>query len=406
MIYKIEIENFGSIKERQVIELDVPASLSDLDNRLADIFPGAGRKAPKVIAVFGANASGKSTLLKALDVLTRFPSYHPMQVPGGFVFDSFLGEKILGQPIFLAIELGGVVDLSPPPGADIQYCVYRYELQFDWAGNNQYVVGEENLYQKPAGVSRWRRMFERRKGQVKGPTETKIFPLAGYAAIIDKLPVNASLIATLAEFQHGPSSVLVEASRRALRRIEILPPDQLQYDLVNYLGSNPDVLTNLNSEIRMIDVGLESMRIEQSTAGPIALFKHDGLARELSWPLESHGTRSFLTIYPMLAKVLSEGGVAIIDELDAQLHPVLLTHIVEWFHGRGNRNPHDAQLWFTSHNASVLNDLTKEEILICEKDGEGKTEIYSLTEVAGVKRSENFYAKYLGGVYGGVPQLG
>lgn len=415
LIYKIEIENFGSIKDRQIIDLDVPASLSDPDGRLVEIFPGADRKAPKVVAVFGANASGKTTLLKALDVLTRFPRYYPLKVNEQFFFDAFQDEASFAKPISLALEFGGPVELDGIASDDgdstgllasPESCVYRYELVFESFHGNQYIVGQENLYQRPVGAPRWRRLFERQNGKVKGPTDGKIFPLSGYSAIIDKLPTHASLIATLAEFQHRPSTILVEASSRVSRRIGSDSPDRVADVLVGYLGSNPEVLSSLNTELRKIDVGLESVRIEQTGSGPIALFKHDGLTKELRWPLESHGTRSFLAIYPLLANALSDGGVVIIDEIDAQLHPILLTHIVEWFQGRGDRNPHNAQLWFTSHSASLLSDLTKEEILICEKDAAGKTEIFGLRQVAGVKRDENFYAKYLGGIYGGVPQIG
>jgi len=60
----------------------------------------------------------------------------------------------------------------------------------------------------------------------------------------------------------------------------------------------------------------------------------------------------------------------------------------------------------TCNNASLLEDLVKEEILFCKKDDQGRTTVYGLRDVQAVRRSDNYYRKYLGGVYGAVPHLG
>ena len=58
------------------------------------------------------------------------------------------------------------------------------------------------------------------------------------------------------------------------------------------------------------------------------------------------------------------------------------------------------------HNVSLLEDLSKDEVVFCEKDSQGKTDIYSLNDIRAVRRDDNFYKKYRGGVYGAVPRLG
>lgn len=72
MIYRLEIENFGSIRERQTIDLLADANASNDDNHLAPIWKGSIERAPKVIAIYGPNASGKSTVLRAFSWLTWF----------------------------------------------------------------------------------------------------------------------------------------------------------------------------------------------------------------------------------------------------------------------------------------------------------------------------------------------
>jgi len=79
--------------------------------------------------------------------------------------------------------------------------------------------------------------------------------------------------------------------------------------------------------------------------------------------------------------------------------------MVRWFYAVSGRNKLDAQLWLSCHSASLLDDLSKEEIVICEKDRQGRSHCYSLMDVK-VRRDENHYRKYLSGAYGGVPHLG
>jgi predicted ATPase len=83
----------------------------------------------------------------------------------------------------------------------------------------------------------------------------------------------------------------------------------------------------------------------------------------------------------------------------------MIPEMIGWFYASNSRNPYDAQLWFTCHSASLLDNLNKEEIVICEKDRRGRTTFHSLMDVK-VRRDDNHYRKYMSGVYGGVPQLG
>ena len=131
----------------------------------------------------------------------------------------------------------------------------------------------------------------------------------------------------------------------------------------------------------------------------------EGLIEALPASLESHGTRLFIGIFPYIIQALQNGGVALIDELDLAIHPLVLPEIIRWFHDP-ERNPHGAQLWMTCQNASLLESLAKEEVLFCEKDSRGRTTIYGLRDIQAVRRGDNFYRKYLSGVYGAVPNVG
>jgi AAA15 family ATPase/GTPase len=165
------------------------------------------------------------------------------------------------------------------------------------------------------------------------------------------------------------------------------------------------MVEQLNKELRRIDVGVEAMRFQETSGGLVPMFKHSGLQVEMPWILESHGTQSFIKMFPTLTLALAQGGMSVIDEFDASIHPLVLPELLGWFYDSERRNRLNAQLWLTCHSVSLLDDLTKEEIVICEKDRKGRTQAHSLMDVK-VRRDENLYRKYLSGAYGGVPRIG
>ena len=412
MLYRLEIENFCSIRERQTLDLTIAPNVPDPDNRFAEIFLGSKLRAPKVIALYGANASGKTTVLRALDLITGFPRHNPRINEGiAFSFDAFNNSESYDEPVRLAIELGGMMNLSPADSdADFkqrEFGVFRYEVEFSRLGNDGYTVSRELLLQRPASATKWRRVFERDGQHFKGPTkDVRFFSLARYGMILDKLPPATSVIATLAEYHHAPSTALATASKKIFTNVRLNPGADHDVALVDYLADTPALVSRLNDNLGRIDLGLDQMRIEQTPKGPMPMFKHGGHKRELPWPAESQGTRAFIRIFPFIEQALQQGGVAIIDEIDGMMHPLLLPEIVGWFYDSQERNADDAQLWLSCHSASLLDDLTKEEVVICEKDNQGRTEMFSLMDVGGVRRDNNLYKKYLSGVYGGVPHIG
>ena len=147
------------------------------------------------------------------------------------------------------------------------------------------------------------------------------------------------------------------------------------------------------------------MEIEQRKDGLEANFIHEGLQIPMPWFLESHTTQSFIRIYANLIYPLLTGGIAIIDELDASIHPLFLPELVGWFYD-AERNRSGAQLWMSCHSVSLMDDLVKEEIVLCEKDRRGRTQAFSLMDVRALRLRDNLYKKYLAGVYGSVSHIG
>ena len=102
---------------------------------------------------------------------------------------------------------------------------------------------------------------------------------------------------------------------------------------------------------------------------------------------------------------LNSGVPAALDEVDGDLHVDIAVEVLDWFRSR-ETNPRDAQLFVTSHNVGLLDDLEKEEVFIVEKDGNGATKVHGAQDVRGLRRDARLYPKYRAGVLGGLPKIG
>ena len=122
---------------------------------------------------------------------------------------------------------------------------------------------------------------------------------------------------------------------------------------------------------------------------------------------ESLGTKKFFTMSAPIINSLQEGKILIIDELDASLHPVLTKHLIQLFHDK-SINTKNAQLIFATHDTNLLNRhiFRRDQIWMTEKDKYGSTDIYSLAQFKNVRKTEDFEKQYIQGKYGAIPYLG
>jgi predicted ATPase len=139
-------------------------------------------------------------------------------------------------------------------------------------------------------------------------------------------------------------------------------------------------LEHLNRELRRFDAGLESMSIEQGEQGFFAKLKHIGLDNFIFLSEESTGTQRFIEIFPLLHFALQSGSIAVIDELDTDFHPLLIPELFRWF-SDPDKNPHNAQLFFTAHNPALLDNLEKEQIFFLEKPSGESTNVYGASRI-------------------------
>lgn len=120
---------------------------------------------------------------------------------------------------------------------------------------------------------------------------------------------------------------------------------------------------------------------------------------------ESEGTKKMFDLSPFVYQALKDGTPLIIDEFDARLHPLLTKKIIELFHTSKNKQ---AQLIFVTHDVNLLSPeiLRRDQIDFVEKDKYGASHLYTLTEIKGVRNDASYEKDYIQGKYGAIPFLG
>lgn len=121
---------------------------------------------------------------------------------------------------------------------------------------------------------------------------------------------------------------------------------------------------------------------------------------------ESDGTRKLMSIAPAIESVLNKGGILLVDELEKELHPMLVNFIVAKFQSKRS-NPNGAQIIFTTHNTELLNleFMRKDQIYFADKrKSDGSSELYSVTDFT-TKTADNIRKGYLVGKYGATPNV-
>lgn len=397
MIYKITIENFYSVAEKQEIFFGISKNAPDLPCFKVSR-SDENIRLPAVIGFFGSNASGKTTILRTVISSVMF-ALHSFDWKDeiDLYFQPYRQKEWWGKPTKISIEFESQLS------KEAHSAIFRYELHISHHGKEfgNKGVAYEALSYAPSG--KFRCLFKR-NGQefyfgrdfgsltANDPRKNSIRP-------------NASVLSTLTKLNH-PLSAYLSRLIRTIKTNFIF--NKMNLDASRWLSvyaNDSSCLDRLNNELRRFDVGLESMIVEQGNQGLYAKFKHIGLDDFIFLSEESAGTQRFVEIFPRLHYALETGSIAIIDELDTDFHPLLIPELFRWFNDP-DRNLHNAQLIFSAHNPAILDYLQKEQVFLLEKPSGKSTNVYGVRDIKGLRREPSLMKKYIAGELGAVPYIG
>lgn len=200
----------------------------------------------------------------------------------------------------------------------------------------------------------------------------------------------------------GIEEMKFEFNNQEIDGTESLPsdiPDGMKAMLIDFKKA----LSAMNNESEV------SLRVGKVTAKSEHFgIDKNGKQRRYSIELsdESDGTRRLMSYAPAIESVLNKGGLLLVDELEKELHPVLVNFIISKFQS-SQSNPKGAQIIFTTHNTDLMNLelLRKDQIyLVDKKRSEGASELYSISDF-NTKTSDNIHKGYLMGKYGAIPDV-
>lgn len=395
MIVNFSIQNFGSIKDKQTLSFEADASQHLEDTYVVHT---AGKRLLKLALIYGANASGKTTVLKALDFLRELvlnPKEKKTDILdfSPYLFDANTPE----QPTELTIEF-----------VHEEVC-YQYEVAF----TRQAIISEALYIDTFERVLIYSRTTDIEEQLTKINFSDKITLEKSALQILElntlwnntvlggflKTNINLEEFRRVADW-FGNYLKSIVAPRTLLGRYVTDKIDEKEI-------SKEEVLEILKkADFNISDIIVERRKDPIKGINRINLFSEhtvNNISYVLPMEQESEGTKRFYGFAGILALLIKTPTIFPIDELESSLHPDLYTHFLLSF----LQNAQHSQLIATTHNRELLGntDIFRNDVIWFTNKGEDcATELYSLADFD-TSNIKNFLNAYKIGKFSGVPRL-
>lgn len=410
MLLQFNVSNALSFKQEAILDL---VAGSDISHREFLIAAGKQKVVPTV-AIYGANAAGKSNLFKAMTAAIMFVrNSEKMQIntPTGiipFVMDEE-GRSGKTRFDFIFIHEGIKYEYGFVADASKVYEEYLYEYK---SAKPSMIFERENTneYRYTVTLKKELKPFEKRT------TENKLFlatatawnckitekPFRWFDEMIDTYNGD-SVQATMADALDSEDQEEIRSfARKYLRAADFNITD---YVFTVKAGMPEDLV--LPPGLSFDESLLANMKRWELTM--VHTLEKDGQINTVTLPyqLESDGTQMYFAYCPAIYRALKKGKTVVVDDIDNKLHPLLVRNLVSLFHDH-NTNPNGAQLIFNTHDVDLLDldFLRRDQIYFVEKDNKtGESELYALSDFS-PRKTDKIQKGYMLGRYGAIPNIG
>ncbi len=394
MLYSFKVRNFQSFLGEAHISMEMN---QHVPNDYRSFNTATGKKLSKMMAIIGPNASGKTAVIKSMTFLDWFIKHS---------FQNSVDAPIPLVPHFSAKD--------KPSHFEFEFEMDQQEWRYFLIADERRVYSE-SLYSKQSRTFSYVFTRDWDEGNQKYIIKQKQFGLLQREA--EKVRENASLIATAAQYQVPLAQKMVSSC--ILSNVNIFGRqhiDDVQIISASALYAGNELIRNqMNQLLCSWDLGLSGVKVEeqihiqdsgkeQHVFVPFGLHKVGHESHSLMFKHESSGTQGAYLLLSRILPALNRGGLAIIDELEADLHPHMLNPILDLFFSP-KTNPKNAQIIFTCHSVEVLNLLHKSQVTLVEKNEDCMSEAWRIDSIKGLRADDNLYAKYMSGAYGAIPQV-
>lgn len=429
MIIDFSVSNFGPIREEQVISFEATA-----DDRLIDYYvaePIPGLKLLKLLIIYGPNASGKSTFLKALEFLRNLSIYPVKGKFESLEFEPFLFDSKSKKRNSI-LKLNFVTNKVR----------HSYEVEF----TKNYILKEKlqyapkgrmaDLYLRETDIEN--QLSKVSFGSTVKTSSKDIDLIEGNTiwnttviGAFNKTNVN---IPELQQVLHWFQETLMSEIEP---RTDLLGWTTKRVDEnVSFKESVIEIIKKADIQISGVDVNKKERRLDSEIISRLSsflqpdemrdltttkrfkttdlIFKHlvrDNKGKESTHSLpgeqESRGTLRYYGLSGILSSIINENRVVTIDELETSLHPDLMKHYLLTFLA----NSGQSQMIITTHNLFLLEEreiLRNDAIWFTQKKDDGTTELYSLSDfnTSAIRKDSSIINSYKIGKLGAKPELG
>lgn len=386
MILEIRLKNFYSIKDEVVLDLRAGNIQTKQAKELEfNTFTWSKEKILKSVAIYGANASGKSNIIKAIkfchSVIIDSHLYNENTI---FDFESYKLDNIGNESTFFIRIVSNNIE---------------YEYSFSLTKTN---ITKESLYFYPN--NRRAKIFERDETLSDNKNEKYSF------SKIIKRPLDVA--------QNTSQKTLYLSRASQMDR-------ELAKELFNYFNdkfvpgymkfNNQSIITRLNDNKKIL---LKAMQIADSDIVDIdykqdgTTFVSDDILKIVSYhqsapdiPFdfnkeESDGTRKLFYAMLNILDIVKNDKILLVDEIETSLHTNIVEFIIEMFNMSTK-----SQLIFTTHNTNLLNlkKTRKDQIYFVNKSQTGDSELYSLFDFKDFRENMDAEKGYLQGRFDAIP---
>lgn len=412
MLIDFRLTNYRSFRDETVLRLTATADKSYEDS---NILKTGNKSVPRLlrsVGVYGANAGGKSNLIRA------------MQLMRGIVNDSAglqEGQLLNVQPFLLDSDTAG-----QPVQFEITFLLDDVRYQFGFSLNPNRILSEWLVVYKSTQPATW---YERTYRSDLGTYDYKFSAqFAGQKSLWQSATrENALFLSVAVQLNSAQLRPVFNYITRRLVVFENGSAPAMDYTVAHIAAeSSKHICTFLSdadisiADIHLvkreavfggmsIDLAKREFQPQEIETKEIAVptFEHRSRKGTATFELqdESEGTQKLFALSAPIFDILKNGRMLIVDEIDRSLHALLVKNLIGMFHDPDlNRN--GAQLVFTTHDTSLMEGdlLRRDQIWFTEKDEDQATHLFPLTDIS-PRKHEAFERGYLSGRYGGVPIL-
>lgn len=415
MIIDFAVKNFRSIKELQTLSFvaaPLKSKFSDLDQDNV-ITISDKLSLLKSIAIYGANGSGKSNLVKAMISMLIFirDSFKDDNLGKVLAEPFLLNDSSEKEPVFFQITF-----ICGETKYRYGFELFKNELVSEWLFGTPDKKEVYYFTREGSDIKVNEKQFPEGKALADKTSESNLFLNVAkafngkiskdiYQYFINKISINAGI--TDIGFRENTLTLLRDDKAKQ-KIISLLNEADFGIGDIKHQKLTKDDLPENAPEDLLRDVAeghvefIGSMRDVLDDNGDVVHHTYFSMDQK-----ESEGTKKLFNYSGVLIEALQKGKTLVLDEFDARLHPLLTKRLVEMFNSQ-TLNKNNAQLVFVTHDTNLLDNslLRRDQIYFTEKNKRSETELYSLADFKGIRNDASYEKDYIKGKYGAIPFLG